>query len=283
MAAPTFIAEHACSSEIQSLYPTTRILWQQQTAYADAIIADVPRLGRCLFLDNEIQSATDDEEIYHECLVHPVMHSQPAGSRRRVLVVGGGEGATVREVLKWEDVGSVDWVDIDGEVVAACREHLNWGQDAAYSDSRVTYFASDIRDFLQSSSTPYDVIIVDLPDPDPEADADDSTNLLNRAFWSQIQSHMAPGGAWVSHTGPVRRKGPSGADAIRRALPAAMRSGPLTSYHAVIPSFQDDWGFLMSCEVPLEPLPVPVRFLTPRAYWYIFQWGWGLGVERGTG
>ncbi len=274
-----YITEHACSSEIQSLYPVARTLWKQQTMYADAVIAEVPRLGACLFLDNEIQSATDDEDIYHECLVHPVMHAQPPERRRRVLVVGGGEGATVREVLKWgDDVRNVDWVDIDGEVVAACREHLKWGQDAAYTDPRVSYFASDIRDFLQSSNDLYDVIIVDLPDPDPDADPADPTNLLNRAFWQQVMAHLAPGGAWVSHTGPVRRKGPSGADAIRRALPAETPVGTLTHYHMMIPSFQDDWGFVMSCRKSRDILPIPTRFLSHRAYEYIFQWAWDSGT-----
>lgn len=269
-----FLREEACSSDIVSLYPITRVLWKKQTAFADAVIADVPTLGTCLFLDHEIQSSTSDEDIYHECLVHPVMNSVPSGRRDRVLVIGGGEGATVREVLKWGDVQHVDWVDIDGEVVDACREHLHWGQDAAYTDPRVAYFAQDIRTFLQTApDDAYDIIIIDLPDPDPEDNPLDPEVLQNRAFWIQIQRVLVHGGAWVSHAGPVRRRGPSGATFLHRATAMAdFSSADATAYHAVIPAFQDDWGFLMSCRPQWKPLELPLRYLTNQAYRYSFQW-----------
>lgn len=276
-----FLREEACSSEIVSLYPVTRVLWQARTAFADAVIAEVPTLGACLFLDREIQSSASDEDIYHECLVHPVMASVPSGRRNNVLVIGGGEGATVREVLKWP-VTTVDWVDIDGEVVAACREHLKWGQDAAYTDPRVTYSAQDIRHFLHNlPKTPkYDVIIIDLPDPDPADNPLAADVLMNRAFWCGIKAALAAGGAWVTHAGPVRR-GPCGADFIKRATAMADFYSPQhTNYHAVIPAFQDDWGYRMSCRPVFGSFAFPTRFLSPQAYRYIFQWA-SPGANRG--
>jgi spermidine synthase len=273
MAELGFLREEACSSDIVSLYPISRYLWQAKTAFADAVIAEVPALGTCLFLDNEIQSSSSDEDIYHECLVHPVMASVPSKCRDRVLVVGGGEGATVREVLKWSDVKAVDWVDIDGEVVAACREHLKWGQDAAYTDPRVTYYDEDIHSFLQNTDTKYDVIIIDLPDPDPTDNPLSAKVLMNRPFWCQIRDHLATGGAWVSHSGPVRRSGPSGATFIQRATAMAdFYTSDHTEYHAVIPAFQDDWGYVMNCRPHYRAFDFPVRFLTLHAYRYIFQW-----------
>lgn len=263
------LREEACSSDVTTLYPITRILWQAETPFASAVIAEVPTFGTCLFLDNEIQSSSSDEDIYHECLVHPAM----AAAKRldNILVIGGGEGATVREVLKW-NVGDVDWVDIDGDLVAACREHLKWGQDAAYTDPKVTYFAEDIRNFLQTSSTLYDVIIVDLPDPDPKDDVEGDA-LLNRAFWEAIKNHLTPEGVWVTHAGPVRRKGPSGASFLKQAITLAGITEPVTEYHAVIPAFQDDWGWMMN-RAPCWKLGIPVRFLTEKAYRYIFEWAW---------
>ncbi len=197
-----YLREEACSSDIVSLYPIQRVLWQKKTPFADAVIAEVPTLGACLFLDGEIQSSAADEDIYHECLVHPAMSA--AYRRNRILIVGGGEGATVREVLKWSDVGHVDWVDIDGEVVEACKEHLKWGQAEAYTDARVSYYASDIRQFLQSTSTKYDVILLDLPDPDPEANPVDPEVLMNAEFWVSVGAHLAENGVWATHCGPVR-------------------------------------------------------------------------------
>ncbi len=270
-----YIREEACSSDIVSMYPITQTVWEAKTAFADAVIAEVPGLGRCLFLDHEIQSSASDEDIYHECLVHPAMASVPSGCRDRVLVIGGGEGATVREVLKWVDVKFVDWVDIDGLLVAACREHLQWGQDAAYTDSRVTYFAEDIRTFLKNTQAKYDVIIIDLPDPDPADNPLSTDVLMNRAFWVQIKDHLATGGAWVTHAGPVRRQGASGAAFIQRVTAMAdFYTVDHTDYHAVIPAFQDDWGYVMSCRPRWRAMDFPVRFLTLHAYRYIFQWAW---------
>jgi spermidine synthase len=268
-----FLQEEACSSDIVSLYPIKSVVWKQKTAYADAIIADVPGLGRCLFLDKEIQSSTEDEDIYHECLVHPAMMSVPSGQRSNVLVIGGGEGATVREVLKWRDVQYVDWVDIDGELMEACSQHLPWNQESAYTDSRVHFHAMDIRKYFKTCDKKYDIIIIDLPDPDPEDNPLSIDCLMNRLFWRAIAQHLATGGVWVSHTGPVRRRGPSGAQFIRRGLSMADLWTPTaTEYHAVIPSFQDDWGWIMNCRPVWKPLEFPTRFLNNKSFDYIFRW-----------
>ncbi len=268
-----FLQEEACSSDIVSLYPIKSIVWQQKTNYADAIIAEVPGFGRCLFLDKEIQSSTEDEDIYHECLVHPVMKSVPSGNRDTVLVIGGGEGATVREVLKWQQVQHVDWVDIDGELMEACKKHLPWKQESAYTDPRVQFHAKDIREFFTNCTAKYDIIIIDLPDPDPEENPLSKDCLMNRSFWQEVVRHLKTGGAWVSHTGPVRRRGPSGVQLIHRGLAMAdYYSSNLTEYHAVIPSFQDDWGWIMSCSPVIRALDVPTRFLTLKSYDYIFRW-----------
>ncbi len=266
-----FLEEDSCSSNIVSLYRVDSIVWSERTKYAEAVLADIKGLGRCLFLDKEIQSASEDEDIYHECLVHPVMMA--ATSREKVLVIGGGEGATVREVLKWQDVSHVDWVDIDGEVVEACKKYLPWSQEAAYTDPRVHFVAEDIRSFFKRTDTKYNVIIIDLPDPDPEENPLNVDCLLNRAFWQSVQTHLTKGGVWVSHTGPVRRRGPSGAKFIRRATAMAdICSLHMTEYHAVIPSFQDDWGWIMSCRSQWCTLPFPTRFLNYKSFNYIFQW-----------
>jgi spermidine synthase len=278
----SYIRESACSSEIVSLYPVRDVYWKEKTAFAECIIAEVPGFGRTLFIDNEVQSAAEDEDIYHECLVHPVMAA--ASSRDRVLVVGGGEGATVREVLKWVcaegGVGTVDWVDIDGELVKACKDHLGWAPSDVYDDPRVHYYAEDIRKFLDRTTTSYNVILIDLPDPDPEADVwapaeAEGGCLMNVEFWRSIAAHLEQGGVWATHTGPVRRRGPSGATVLSRGAAAAGLSVG-AHYHAVIRSFTDDWGFMMSVPpVPALPTSVaPLRFLMGTAYDCIFRWAW---------
>jgi len=219
-------------SDTRTSYPLTKRLWEGATSACESVvIADSPVFGRMLFLDGELQSASADEHLYHEALVHPVM----ASSRKKdhILVVGGGEGATVREVLKWNP-GHVDWVDIDGELVALCEEHLKWAPNVR-SDPKVTCYLTDIRIVLPRLCSSYDVIILDLPDPDG-----DTGYLYSDEFMSDIRAHLAPGGHIVTHCGPVRPFGSIG-EGFQRLRP---QFGVEGFYSQMIPSFQSEWGFL---------------------------------------
>jgi spermidine synthase len=188
-----------------------------------------------LFLDGELQSAAVDEHIYHEALVHPAMTG--AGMGQRVLVVGGGEGATVREVLRWKP-HHVDWVDIDGALVDHCREHLQWAPHV-YTDPVVRYHAADIRTVLPSLSL-YSVIILDLPDPDGE-----TGYLYSEDFWRDILGHLAPRGRLVTHCGPVRPFGRIGEGFQRLLSSQIIQFSTGGFYSQMIPSFQSEWGFLL--------------------------------------
>ncbi len=266
-----WVREAACSSEIVSMYPVSCVLWAKKTNYAEAILAECPGLGKTLFLDNEIQSSERDEHIYHECLVHPVMSAAP--NRQKVLIVGGGEGATVREVLKWPDVEKVMWIDIDKEVVEACHQYLGWLPEHQRNDDRVEYKGMDIRDFLKENAEMYNVVILDLPDPDIRLSIRDSENLQNLAFWRGIRKSMTVDGVFVTHVGPTRL--PDEPCPFEWMMEGAKEAGIAVNpgkYHAVIPSFQNDWSFLMSCKPRFErPLPV-CRYLTAGTQRYIFQW-----------
>ena len=100
----------------------TSVIFSKKTKYQEMYIVETGAYGKGLVLDGKWQSCTGDEFLYHEALVHPAMvaHSSP----KNILVLGGGEGATIREVLRWQSVEKVMMVDIDGEVVEACRQYL---------------------------------------------------------------------------------------------------------------------------------------------------------------
>lgn len=234
-------------SDAITTYPIQRRVWQGRTAFQDVVIADSETYGRMLFLDGELQSASADEQIYHSSLVHPVMGRLPEPKEARVLVVGGGEGATVREVLRW-DPTRVDWVDIDSELVAICEDHLGWGGDVR-RHPRVHYVAADIRDWFGGAARggvgPYDVIILDLPDPDGE-----TGYLYSPDFWVDVRRFLKSDGFFVTHVGPVRPYGLVG-EGARRVLETTKAVGlELTRsgfYHIGIPSFQGEWGFWIGC------------------------------------
>jgi spermidine synthase len=227
-------------SDARTIYPVTRRVWSGRTAWQAVEIVESPTYGRMLFLDGELQSASADEVVYHEALVHPAMAGAAVtleGGPKRVLVVGGGEGATVREVLRWSQVERVDWVDVDGELVTICEEHLGWAPGVR-TDPRVRFFAEDVRAVLpRMDRDGYDVIILDLPDPDGE-----TGYLYSDDFWGDIQRVLRPvRGRIVTHCGPVRPFGNVG-EGFQRIWKAGV--APVGGfYHIGIPSFQGEWGF----------------------------------------
>ena len=224
-----------CSeSDAQTSYPITRRIWEGSSEFCESIIiADSPAFGRMLFLDGELQSASADEHIYHESLVHPVMAAAAATAEgKRVLVVGGGEGATVREVLKWSPT-LVDWIDIDRVLVHLCDEYLKWAPDVLLHPA-VHYQGRDIREALPTLGQ-YDVIILDLPDPDG-----DTGYLYSDEFMRDLRGHLDDGFI-VTHCGPVRPFGNIG-EGFQRLLPQFGYGG---FYSQMIPSFQSEWGFMV--------------------------------------
>jgi spermidine synthase len=266
------------------LYRINRCMWAGRTGHSDVVIGVSPLYGTSLFLDGEMQSAASDEAIYHEHLVHPVLCATAEHNARRVLVVGGGEGATVREVLRWPaaSVGAVDWVDIDGDLVNLCRRHLGWADDAVYNDPRLTFYAEDIRHFLTetAASKKYDVVVLDLPDPDVAAlhrHAVDEMPLHSPAFWELLRGHLEDGGAVATHVGGVR----PGADAATRrsglvwtsTQASAVGLGNGHAYHAPLPSFHGEWGFWMSVAPEnFNALPNGARALDAAAIASAFHW-----------
>jgi len=271
--------ESACSSDTASIYKITDVLFAGSTsACGEVVIATNPEYGNVLFLDKELQSSSSDEAIYHEHLIHPVMNAQ-TGSSLRVLVVGGGEGATVREVLKWSSVTEVVWVDIDQALVNLCRRHLAWADDEVYNDSRVTFLAQNIFDYLENNRAAFDVIVLDLPDPDTDALTrdTDTPQLYDNVFWALIRQRLKAGGAVVSHAGPLM---PGGDPDERRAGLTWIQSMAFRhlgtrghAYHVCIPSFQGDWGFWMSCPPADEDnFPEDVMVMDLETQIYAFTW-----------
>jgi spermidine synthase len=149
-----------------------------------------------LFIDGNIQFSSRDEYRYHEYLVHPVM-SIP-GPRDRVLVLGGGDGLTLREVLKYDDVMKVDLVDIDPRIIELARELpvLRELNKDSFGDPRVTTYSEDAFIFLNQFGPKYDRVIIDFPDPHNEA----LSKLYSKEFYSIVRKRLDPGGALVTQS-----------------------------------------------------------------------------------
>lgn len=128
-----------------------------------------PKWGIACYMNGEIQSCELDEKLYHETLVHPTMVHTP--SPRRVMIIGGGEGATAREVLKWPSVEHVDMHDWDGEVMSHFKTNYPQWAKGAWDDPRLVIHETDIFSYViqgRYPPAPYDVIIIDLFEPEED-------------------------------------------------------------------------------------------------------------------
>ncbi|MCQ4204633.1 polyamine aminopropyltransferase [Streptomyces coelicoflavus] len=151
-----------------------------------------------LFLDGRLRVRGSDERRYHEALVHPAM----SGPHARVLVLGGGDGLAVREVLRHPGVRRVDVVELDPQLARLARQDpgLSTLNEHAYGDARVHVAPGDAFHRLRSTpSATYDVVISDLPDPSVTA----STKLYSQEFYGLLRRVLAPDGRLVVHAGPV--------------------------------------------------------------------------------
>src|SRR5690606_10306152 len=137
-------------------------LVREQTQYQDLAIIDTLEFGRMLVLDDMVMTTAKDEFVYHEMLAHPALATHP--NPRRVLVVGGGDGGVIREVLKHPDVEKAVLVDIDGKVIEYSKRFLP-GIAGALDDPRVEVLVNDGYMHIHDHKNEYDVIMVDSTEP----------------------------------------------------------------------------------------------------------------------
>lgn len=241
----------------QRLYQD-EIVHAEQSAYQRIVITSNGDDTR-LYLDRELQFSSRDEYRYHESLIHPAMSL--AAPRDRVLIIGGGDGLAVREILKYPDVHSVTLVDLDPAVTHLGQTFgplvsLNGG---SLADPRVQIVNTDGYRYLADSRAQWAVIISDLPDPRNEGLA----KLYSREFYSLVRRRLAPGGVFVAQL--------SSPFFVRQAYWCAVhtiQAAGLTvqPYHSLVPAFGGDWGFALAAAGPLRwdtaHLTVPTRFLT---------------------
>jgi spermidine synthase len=223
------------------------IIWASTSPY-QRIVVTRGAGGVQLYLNGNLQFHSADEYRYHEALVHPALAVTPAP--RRVLVLGGGDGLGLREILKYPTVEAVTLVDIDpamtalGERFPPLRE-LN---AAAFSDPRVTVVNADAYVWLQEPGALYDVVVVDFPDPNTFALGKLYTTRFYRLLRQRLQPH---GVVALQCTSPLLAR--TSYWCIVRTLEAA--GFAVQPYHATVPSF-GVWGFALAS---LDPCPPPAK------------------------
>ncbi|HLB11453.1 MAG TPA: fused MFS/spermidine synthase [Dehalococcoidia bacterium] len=223
-------------------YQVLKELLVTRTPHQRLEILDTVPFGRCLFLDDKIQSSEADEFIYHESMAHPALVAHP--SPRRVLIVGSGEGALLRETLRHSTVERVLMVDIDEEVVRACREHLGPWHQGAFGDSRVQLLHGDARAHLEESPEVFDAILVDVTDP---LAGGPSYRIFTREFYQLAGSRLSPGGAIAVQAESTDLGVHHGHLSIVQTLKSVFPY--VAPYRVHVPSFGESWGFALASKV----------------------------------
>jgi len=233
------------SPDLTMLHSIKERIYSGRSKFQSVEIIDTGSFGICLVLDGKIQSSEADEFIYHEALVHPAMltHPQP----ERVFIAGGGEGATLREVLAHKTVKKAVMVDIDEEVVSLCRRFLpSWHQNA-FDDPRAELHFVDARKYLDESSDKFDVIIIDLADPLEQGPA---RLLYTREFYQIVKQKLGTDGIMSVQAEPAEWRNLDNFTAIVHTLSQVF---PIARpYQVHVPSFLGLWGFVAASQ-SLDP------------------------------
>jgi spermidine synthase len=173
-----------------------KVLFEGRTKYQQVHCFKSRIFGKMLFLDGRIQSAQVDEAIFHETLVHPglVLHPRP----KKVLILGGGEGATLREVLRYRCVERATMVDLDRELVEICRRFLPEWSKGAFSHPRARVIFLEARQYVEKIKQKFDVIVSDLTEP---LCGSPSVQLFSKEFFARIHAALDKEGVFILQAG----------------------------------------------------------------------------------
>ena len=242
-----FIKSTKLTTLIENKLYQNNIIYSKQTPYQKIVVT--ARNGRVQFyINGAIQFDSIDEHRYHESLIHPVMNM--AKYHENILIIGGGDGLALREVLRYKDVKKVTLVDLDPSITTLFKAHptLSKLNHHAYDSPKSTVINTDAWKFLEKSQKYYDVIIIDLPDPNNIS----LSRLYSQSFYRLVKSHLSRAGAMVTQaTSPMFSR-----DAFWCIEETMSEAGLYTlPYHTYIPSF-GEWGFVLasSLKLPLKAI-----------------------------
>ncbi|MGA9287517.1 MAG: polyamine aminopropyltransferase [Anaerobacillus sp.] len=252
MVAGAIFGEEIAFSFEQRLYEDP-IIYSEETSYQKIMLTKEQGDLR-LFLNGQLQFSSSDEHRYHETLVHIPMAA--VKDPTNILILGGGDGLAVRELLKYDDIQSITVVDLDPRMVELATENhlLVELNEHAFDDDRVHVVHKDAFQYIEKAEGEFDVIIADLPDPNNES----LNKLYTWEFYSMLRNHLNLDGAlMVQATSPVFAR-----EAYWTISRTIEETGLTTSnFHVDIPSF-GNWGFVMGTRNTIDPNNLKIKVQT---------------------
>jgi spermidine synthase len=219
------------------------IIYSQQTPYQKIIVT--ANHGRIQFyINGAIQFDSIDEHRYHESLVHPAMMT--ALTHENILIIGGGDGMALREVLKYDDVKNITLVDLDPAITTLFKDNPTLSQlnVNAYDNNKVTVVNQDAWKYIERAKVLYDVIILDLPDPNNLS----LSRLYSQTFYQLLKGQLSKSGVMVTQA-----SSPMFSHKAFWSIKKTMQSTKLytQAYHTYVPSF-GEWGFVLASHFPID-------------------------------
>ena len=246
----------------------TQVIHRTRTDYQEVLIFEAPLHGRVLVLDGVVQTTERDEFIYHEMIAHVPLVAH--GAARDVLIIGGGDGGTLEEVLKHPGVERATMVELDPAVVELSRAYLPGISQGAFDDPRARLLFTDGVAFMGDTDDRFDVIIVDSTDPIGPGEA-----LFTEAFYANCRARLRPGGVVVNQSGTPFIERPRLKTCLERL---ASVFADASFYHNSVPSylggsFAFGWGCddparrqLSAAALDARPRPEGLRCYTPAVH-----------------
>lgn len=193
-----------------------KLLFEIKTEHQHLQIMDTPFMGRVMLLDGVVQTTEKDEFIYHEMMVHVPLFAHP--SPKKVLIIGGGDGGILREVVKHKNIEQITQVEIDVSVIEMCKEYFPKHSQGAFDDPRVNIIIADGKEFVAQCTEQFDVIISDSTDPIGPGEV-----LFSQDFYALEKRCLAAGGIVVAQNG----------------VPFMQPQEVTNTYQRLIPLYQD--------------------------------------------
>jgi len=216
-------------------------IYATKSSFQNIHILDTYNLGRILVLDKKIQSAESDEYIYHEALVHPAMVAN--NCPKEILILGGGEGATLREVLKHPTVEMVIMVDIDQKLIETSKRYLSTWHTGSFEDPRTELIIMEASEFIRRTDKTFDVIICDIDDP---VEGGPAASIYTKEFYESIKGILKEDGIFVTQAVEIFYIENDLHSMLNRTIASVFKI--TESYCEYIPSFDAMWGFVIGSD-----------------------------------
>jgi spermidine synthase len=224
-------------------HKTEAVLETSETYFQKATLIRTPTFGKVLVIDNETQSSQYDEAFYHESLVCPALlaHNSP----ETALILGGGEGATAREILNSKGIKKTVMADIDYSILGFAVKHLASWHRGAFRDPRLCLLVQDAKKYVERTKLKFDLIYSDLPSPIEKGPA---AMLYTLEFYRALKKIMNPGAIFTVQAGPGTPLQFELHTALRRTLARVFKF--VGSYSTFIPSYDMPWTWLYCTDSP---------------------------------